>query len=218
MYEGEQNARASYGITLSELSKLRVDQSMSSVEMVLAVNNIKQTGDKRHELVEKLAEGYKVAKVEFTEVFHIILDNPLFDENSGDRIDRGPVVQKFSKAAFALSEKNGGFMSKLSFILHNPFQAELLLKNPQEVKVEVKEVEKAISAAAELKAEELAIENQILKEQIEKMNEVQKDLQDEIQEAKSEEVLKSEEDLDDELDKFLKEEEKKNKGKEAKND
>lgn len=227
-HEGGQDGKVtSYGLTLSEMESLKSDQGLGAVEMINAVNAIKQTGDHKHKLIEDIAKGYQVPVVEFKQVFHVILENPLFNEGSGERVDRGPVVQKFSKAAFKLADDNGGFMAKIAIILHNPIRAVELANNPQDVngdfEREEKEEENAklLSVEAEIKAEELANENESLKQELQKMKEEKEATLtvsgDEILSAKNVEKNPGDELTEEDLEKILAEEESNEKGKEAKN-
>lgn len=212
MKEGGQDGKVtSYGLRLSDLEALKSEQSMDSVEMIGAINSIKQTGNLQHQLIEAISLGYKVPKIEYKEVFHVILDNPLFDEGTGQRIDRGPVVQKFSKAAFRLSDENGGFMAKIAVILHNPIKASEFEKNPEGFEYDEKENTNILSVEAEIKAEELASENEILKQELRKMKQEKEATN--IEEKKITSTELTEEDLE----KILAEEEATEKGKEAKN-
>lgn len=212
--EGGQDGKVtSYGLTLSELESLKSNQGLDAVEMVNAINAIKQTGSLKHKLIEDIANGYQVPAVEFKEVFHVILDNPLFDEGSGERIDRGPVVQKFSKAAFKLADDNGGFMAKIAVILHNPIKAVELENNTESASIseEAEENAKLLSVEAEIKAEKLANENESLKQELQKMKE-------EKEAAKNAEKNPGDELTEEDLEKILAEEEANfEKGKEANN-
>ena len=216
MNTGEQGSpKVSYGKTLADLEVLRKQQNHGTVEMVPARNGIPMTGLPQHKMVEELASGYMVPKAEESHVYHIILDNPLYDENGGHRIDRGPSVQKFNKAAYDLAQKNGGFMAKKFYILHDPERAE---ESVEGLSPKQEESSNIISTEAEVKAEQLATENQILESQ-------NKDKDKEIEELKQR-LLESNElsqdseapelkDDEDDLDVLIDELEE---GKETKND
>ncbi len=219
MKAGEtESPMGSYGMTLAEIAALNKKQNLDLVEMVPARNKIPITGDPKHKMLEDIVQGYKVPAVEEKHVYHIILDNPLHDENTGDRIDRGPSVQKFSMAAHDLAQKHGGYMAKKSYILHDP----TLSKEPEGVeRIFPLELEKAatdkIGSEAQVKAEELATENVILGEELAGKNEEIEKLKQQLLEA---EELKAEptadlEEGEDDLDNLIDELEE---GKETAND
>lgn len=123
---GEDDKVMPSGMSLNELRELQQQQNRGEQPMVDAVNSIKQTGERKHAEVEKIAKGYKVPKVEYLNTFHIIMQNPLHDQETGERKDNGANVQRYSLLAFKQAEKMGGVRAKIATIVHDPIRANQL--------------------------------------------------------------------------------------------
>ncbi len=122
--QGAAELPASYGMNQSQLEAVRRAQIQGNQEMVPAIGKDK---------------NYQVPACEFLFIWHVSIESPLFDQNSGKRIDRGKVIKVFNEAAFKLVEDSGGFRGQKVEILHDPTMAQEwnrkeLLKENEEVK------------------------------------------------------------------------------------
>ena len=107
--DGASDLPASYGLTNSQLEAVRRAQVRGLVEMVPAIGADSE---------------YEVPAAEFLFVYHVSTESPLYDQKSGERLDRGKTIKKFNEAAFKLVEDSGGFRGQKVEILHDPTRAQ----------------------------------------------------------------------------------------------
>lgn len=103
--QGHAQLPAGYGLTHAQLESLRKLQTRGEVKLVPAVGE---------------DNDYEVPEHDFLYVYHVETQNPVYSRTTGQREDRGAVVQQYNVAAFKHMEKNGGFRGMEVVILHNP--------------------------------------------------------------------------------------------------
>jgi len=208
---GENGQRiASYDMTLEEQRQLKHRQNHGTVEMVPALNSIKQTGNIKLQAMERLARNYMVPAHDYKHAYYVILENPLHDEQTGERIDRGPTVQVFSKAAFKQIVESDNKLALRVTILHDPTRIGMKTL-PEELESEQFKTElqqkKSNSEGEVIKANEARdnaiLEKEVAEEELKKLKEELAKAQSQIDENKnqqSSELVIGQEKLDNEID------------------
>lgn len=106
---GAGQLQASYGMSHAQLEEVRRSQVRGNQKMVPAIG---------------ADEDYEVPAVEFLHIYHIASETPIYDQNTGDRKDRGKTIIKLNEPAFKLLENSGGFRGQKIEILHDPTRAQ----------------------------------------------------------------------------------------------
>lgn len=106
---GMRSLPASYGLTQGQLEAVRQAQQRGNIDMVPAIG-----ADKK----------YEVPAHEFLYIYHVSTETPLYDRDSGERIDRGKTIKKFNEASFKLMETTNAFRGQKIEILHDPIRAQ----------------------------------------------------------------------------------------------
>lgn len=98
---------AGHGLTHRQLEELHYQQKFGKVPMISA----------------NIEPRFKIPKVEEESTYFLLMESPLFHEETGKRKDRGKSVKKYSIAAYRQAKKFNQFGEKNVFILHNPEKA-----------------------------------------------------------------------------------------------
>lgn len=160
--QGERRVVGAHGLSAADLIELQHNQNFGSVNMIDAVNDIKITGEPRNKGIEEIAKDYQVPECEYESIYHVIMSTPKFNEGTGEREDRGEIVQKFSKEAMKLAIDKHKRASRI-VILHDPSRTKPLKKADNNAPVAPNKG-KELAAAKEKKR--LENENAELKEKL----------------------------------------------------
>lgn len=117
---------------LEELDELQYQQSTGTVAMIDAVNSVNEDAS---EAVMEAAKGYQVPRVEYSEIYHLFVERPIYDPSTGERQDNGGSIKKLNKAGYKLILNSADIKASEVTILHNP------------TKVDVKKIEKKQSGS-----------------------------------------------------------------------
>ena len=113
--QGEGGRSASYGMTQKQLENHRKDQKAGTVKMVEAIPGRKG---------QKKEDAYMVPKIEFLHHYHVEVEIPHHDAQSGERMDRGKWIVKYPELAYAQALRVNAFAGKRVEVIHDPTMAQ----------------------------------------------------------------------------------------------